>query len=261
MKYSYNFSLDDTNRLALTDSAKFFIAPDSQAVLKITYPHFDHNIFKLAEYYTKSMLTKVEEYVNNDIQQEFEYKYDNAQRKISAIEENHITKAHYKKTYEYGKDKPSGDSLITETSYYNNKVEFYTKMYYNKSKQKYKEVRLNDNNKEIVHTETFNYNEKGRLKERVVYFPQFKVTKNFAEDGSLPDNCFTTNLLPTTDPILRQNRVEKLKRFLSTHKFLFNNPVCSSCRYFYGNNTTKIIIKSSQYPNTFQVTLQLYEKL
>src|SRR5205814_1785822 len=130
----------------------------------------------------KKHIIKTEEYKGGDnLVLVNEWKYDEKDRKAFYSEDNKVNGKSYKKNYTYSTDKKSGETVVTESSYFNGRIEFYTKSYYDKKGMMYKEVRLNDNNKDVVHIESFTYGENGKVKERTVYFPEWRVTKKFQE--------------------------------------------------------------------------------
>jgi len=260
-EYTYSFVLKDSVKLYLEDSAKYFVAPDSAAVLKVGYPMRDNITFKEANWFNiKKKLTKKEEYKGNELMSVAEYKYDDKFRKIMQTEENKVTSSNYKKVYDYSIEKATGNTIISEVSYFNGRVEFYTKTYYDNASHKIKEVRLNDNNKDIVHVEDFIYGANGKVKQRSVFFPEFKVTKKFDElGGDDPIKCFRAQPLVTTEKVMNNNKISFLKRFLHKNAPLLLDKDCHTYEYKFQNTTVEIVISTVPVNNIKQVIIRIKE--
>ena len=260
-EYTYSYTYSDSFKLYLADSSKTFIAPDSAATLTVSSPYRDNSKCLLANYYNvKKKVIKSEEYKDALIQVTKEYKYDDKNRKVMATEDNRQTNGNFKKTYDYNAEK-NGDMVINEVSYYNGRKEFYTKTYIDKNNQKYKEVRLNDNNKDIVHVENFTYNQAGKLKERSVYFPEFKVTKKFPEPGGdLPAKCFRSQPLNISDKPVLQARVSFLKKVLNRNSATLLDPECHEFEYRFFSPDCEVIISTTKTNNVKQVIFRYKEK-
>lgn len=261
-EYTYRYIYTDSFKLYLVDSAKTFVAPDSAATLTVSNPYVDKSKNQLANYFNaKKKVIKTEEYKDNLLQCAKEFKYDDKNRKILQTEDNRLTNGSYKKTYEYNTEK-NGDFVITEVSYYNGRVEFYTKTYYDKNNVKYKEVRLNDNNKDIVHVENFYYNAAGKLRERSVYFPEFKVTKKFPESGGdVPAKCFRVQGLNASDKPSLHTRVSFLKRVLNGYKANLFDADCTEFEYKLYSQDCEVIISTTKVNNVKQVVFRYKEKM
>ena len=189
-EYTYNYN-NDTAKIALSDSAQVLATTDSSVTLTIRYPYHDRSVYKTINYFNaKKQILKTEEYKDDNLIISYEWRYDDKNRKNYYFEDNKVSGNNFRKTYDYVTDKKSGDIIVSECSYYNGRIEFYTKAYYDKKSVKYKEVRYNDNNKDIVHIENYYYGENGKLRERSVYFPEWKVTKTFQEkEGNMAAKC------------------------------------------------------------------------
>ena len=261
-EFTYSYLFKDSIKFFLADSTCTFIAPDSQAMLKVDYPFHDNVTYKTASYYNeKKKLIKCENYKDNLVQVLKEFKYDDKGRKIVETEDNKINIKVYKKTFEYVTEK-NNEQVIKEISYYNGALEFYTRTYFNKENVKYKEIRLNDNNKDIVHEEKFFYNAAGRLKERSVFFPEWKVTKNFPEIGADdPAKCFKSEQLNIPDKPSVSSKITFLRKLLTKNRALLLDADCHDFSYrFYGSDC-EVIISTTKTNNIKQVVFRYKERL
>ena len=261
-EYTYSYTFQDSVKLYLADSTKTFIAPDSQATLMIDYPFHDNNRYETISYYNeKKRVVKTEEYKDKLLQVMREYKYDDKGRKTYQFEDNKQNNNNYKKTFDYGVDKASGDAVISEVSSFNGRVEFYTKSYFDKKNQKYKEVRLNDNNKDIVHVENFYYNTAGRLADRSVYFPEFKVTKKFPESNAeVPAKCYKSQPVNVPEKVFLHNKVTFLKKLLTKNMALLLDKDCNEFEYKFKNAECEVIVSTTKTNNIKQVIFRFREK-
>ncbi|MBC7554395.1 MAG: hypothetical protein H7257_10495 [Taibaiella sp.] len=261
-EYTYSYTLQDSVKFFLADSVKYFIAPDSQAILKVEYPFHDKITYKTASYLNdKKKVTKCEEYKDNLVTGVKDYKYDDKGRVIYELDENKVINRTYKKTFEYVTEK-NGEQVIKEVSYFNGALEFYTRSYFNKNNQKYKEIRLNDNNKDIVHEEKFIYNAAGKLKSRSVYFPEWKVTKNFPEaGGDDPDKCFKTNPVNISDKPSAATKIGFMRKLLTKNKSILLDPDCHEFSYRFYNSDCEVIVSTTKINNIKQVIFRFKERM
>jgi hypothetical protein len=243
-EYSYNYFYKDSVRLTVADSAKILSTIDSLVTLKILYPINQKEIYKTATFYNKKrQIIKTEDYRGDVLQLVNEWKYDEKNRKICYIEDNKISSKMYKKNFSYDSDKKTKEMVVTETAYFNGRVEFYTKSYYNKANVKYKEIRLNDNNKDVIHIETYVYGENGKVKERTVYFPEFRVTKKFdEEEGSQKAKCYRVIPMATLEKPGLGTRVSFVKRMLTKNLVALNDKDCNAFEYKFVNNVNCEIV-------------------
>lgn len=262
-EYNYSFSTNDSIRLSLTDSSKIMSSPDSAVVLTMTYPARESNVYKTINYFNpKKQVLKTEEYRGDNLLVSREWKYDDKNRKNYYTEDNKVTGKNYRKNYDYATDKKTGDLIVTESSYYNGKIEFYTKTYYDKKMVKYKEVRLNDNNKDIIHIESYTYGDNGQITERSVYFPEFKVTKKFPETPSDDGpKCAKTMTLNATEKIYLPGKAIYLKNFLNKIRPMLTDPECARYQYKYVNFVNEIIVSTTKTKYLSQVALRYKEKM
>ncbi len=260
-EYTYSYTLSDSVKLFLADSTKTFIAPDSTASLNVDYPFHDNATYKIANVYNaKKKLVKSEELKNDQVQVLREYKYDDKNRKIAETEDNKLSGNNYRKTFDYGTEK-NGEAVINEAAYFNGRVEFFTKSFFDKKNQKYKEIRLNDNNKEVVHVENFIYNSAGRLKERSVYFNQFKVTKTFPEGGDDPEHCFKAQVLSMPEKPTLATKIAFIKKVILKNKALLLDPECHEFEYRFYNSDCEVLIATTKTNNIKKVVLRVKERL
>jgi len=263
-EFTYNYTFTDSVRLFLADSSVIFATADSMVTEAITYHLRDNAIYKTVHFFDgKKQVTKTEEYKDDNLQQANEWRYDEKGRKIFQMEDNKLNGNNYKKNYEYATDKKSGETIVTESAYYNGKIEFYTKSYYDKIGQKTKEVRLNDNNKDIIHIESYIYGDNGKVKERSVYFPEFKVTKKFQEpEGDVLPKCYKTMPMGTNEKINLHTRISFIKRFMTRMKPVIFDKDCDEFEYKFNNGTNcEIIVASTKVNNAKKLTFRYKEKV
>ena len=239
-EYTYAMQFQDTLKLNQTDSALIYCTLDSLVRMTVTFPYKQKDSFKTINIYnSRKLLVRTEEYKNELLLYSKDWKYDDKDRQVLFLTDNKVNGNTYKKIYEYSVDKKGGDMVVSESSYINGRIEFYTKGYINKQNQKYKEVRLNDNNKDIVHVETFTYGDNGKVKLRSVYFPEWKVTKNFDEyEGTIPLKCFSYLPIVLIDKITVPGRVAFLKKLLVKNRALFNDTECHEFDHKFTNKFT-----------------------
>lgn len=262
-EYSYFFN-NDTAKLPAADSAVILVATDSQATMTMRYPYRDNAVYKTIHYFNfKKLLVKREEYKNENLVASYEWTYDDRNRKAVYTESNSTSGNNFRKTYDYSSDKKTGDVVVTESSFLNGRIEFYTKSYYDKTGTKYKEVRLNDNNKDVVHIESYTYGENGKVKERSVYFPEWKVTRKFPErEGSIAPKCFRCLPVGTAEKITLAARVPFIKRLLGRNLMMLTDPECDQYEYTFKNFTNcEIVVLTTGQNNTKKVVFRYRDKV
>jgi hypothetical protein len=237
-EYSYNYTHTDSARINPIDSAKTFVTTDSMVTMTETFRNRESAFYKSVNYFSpKKQLVKTEEYKDEALQEVNEWRYDDKNRKTMHYRDNRVNGSNYRKQYDYAIDKKTGETVVTESSFYNNKIEFYTKMYYDSKNVMYKEVRMNDNNKDIIHVETFTYGDNGKVKERSVYFPEFKVTKKFPEPaGNVPLKCFAIMPVGTVEKVNPATRNAYIKRVIQRNILKLNDAECKDYEYTFTNN-------------------------
>lgn len=261
-EYTYNYTVSDS--LKMVDSTLVFCTQDSMVMLSVSYPFRDKYVYKTASYYNaRKQLIKTEEYKNDNLVMVNEWRYDDKNRKTAHFQENKVNGNNYKKNYDYSNDKKTGEVVASESSYVNGRIEFYTKTYYDKSNQKYKEVRLNDNNKDVVHIETFFYGENGKLRERSVYFPEWKVTKKFQEkEGNIPAKCSKLLPLGVADKVVLNTRTAYLKKFFARNQVVLMDNDCDEFEYKFTNGfNCQIIIRNTKLPHMRQMVYRFKERM
>lgn len=262
-EYTYSYVYKDSIHLYLADSTKTFVASDSSVAMTIDYPFHDNVQYRTACYFNdKKKLARQEEYTGENLQNVKEYKYDDKGRKVLQTEDNKQTGNVYKKTYDFGNDKKTGDFIITECSAVNGRTEFYTRSYYDKNSVLYKEVRLNDNNKDVIHEEKFTYGENGKVKLRSVYFNEFKVTKTFPETaGEQPAKCYRTQPVNIPDKAAIASKVAFLKKLMAKNQSLLLDPDCHEFEYRFSNVDCEVIISTTKTNNVKQVVFRFKQRL
>ena len=262
-EYTYDCSFKDSARLYITDSAITFAAPDSLVTMTVNYPLHEKAVYKTVYYFNpKKLLIRSEKYKGENLQKSNEWKYDVKNRPVYHYEDNKDNGNNYKQISEYNNEK-DGENVITESQYFNGKIEYYTKSYYDRKGVKYKEVRLNDNNKDIIHIESYTYGENGKVKERTVYFPEFKVTKKFDEkEGSELSKCFKTMPMGVTDKINPHTRITFIKKFLSKIQPILSDKDCQEYEYTFNNGSNcELIVRTTKVNNMKQVVYRYKEKM
>jgi len=262
-EYTYNYTHTDSARLYVTDSAKTYVSTDSTVSMLLTFKYKDKTEYKTINYLSNKKLTvKSENYKDNILQETNEWKYDDKNRVSVHLNTNNLTGNTYKKSFEYSVDKKSGESVKNESSYYNGKIEFYTRYYYNSNNQMYKEVRLNDNNRDIVHTETFVFGENGKVSERSVFFPEFKVTKKFDEPaGKIPPACFAMMPVGTLEKANLRTRISYIKRVIQKNSKTLNNPECKSYEYTFTNRLNCTITIATTKVNNGKMIIYSFKEI
>ena len=263
-EYAYSLVQNDSVRLYITDSSQTFVSPDSLVTVTLNFAARDKAIYKTVNYFNiKKQILKTEEYKDNNMLEVNDWKYDDKNRKIVHITDNKINGNVYKKLYDYSTDKKNSDFIVTESAYFNGKIEFYTKSYYDKNTVKYKEVRLNDNNKDVIHIETYTYGENGKVKERSVHFPEFKVTKKFTEPGgSVHAKCFKTMPVGTADKVNPSTKIAYIKRVIAKNQGIISDPECREYEYKFTNFANcDITIATTKINNSKRLVYCYKEKL
>ncbi len=262
-EYTYSINTADSSRTSLTDSITIYASADSLVVMTVHTPLQDKSIYKTTVFMNaRKKMVKKEEYKNESLQQTDEYRYDEKERKLCMVEDNKQTGNSFKKLYDYSSDKKSGETVITESSYFNGKIEFYTKSYLDKRNVKIKEVRLNDNNKDVLHVETYTYGENGKVKERSVYFPEWKKTTKFVENsGSENPKCFKTLPVGTAEKITLMNRMSVMKKLLLRNQALLGDKDCADYEYKFTNFANcDIIVSNTKVVSVKKVVFRIREK-
>lgn len=263
-EYIYNYTHTDSVRLALADSVTTYVAADSAVAMTEAVRGRDNNVYKTINYFNpKRQLVKSEEIKDDALQEANEWKYDDKNRKVCHVRTNALTNNIYKKTYDYSTDKKTGESVTTECSYFNGKIEFYTRMYFDKDNVKVKEVRMNDNNKDIIHVENYTYGENGKVKERSVYFPEFKVTKKFDEPaGNVPAKCYGIKPVGISARVTPTSKVPYITSVITRNKAMLQDPGCREFEYTFTNNVNCVItIATTKVNNGRTVRYRFKEKV
>lgn len=261
---TYQLSQADSMKFVLVDSLKTFVSTDSLVTLTVRYSSGERVTYKTARYMNiRKQLLKMEQYKEENLVESNDWKYDETHRKVCHVIENKINGNSYRKNYDYASDKKSGDIIITESSYENGKIDFYTKTYFDKNNQKYKEVKLNNNNKDVVHIESFIYGENGKVKERSVYFTEWKVTRKFPEAaGNVPLKCLKIVPMGTLEKPTMNNRPMFMKRVLTKNHALLVDPLCTEFEYKFTNQSNcEMIVTPTKNSKLKQVVFRLKEKV
>lgn len=257
-QYTYRFDCKSDMNPHLTDSSYTFVSNDSLYTLQIFYPLKASALIKIATTLGKNKLpAKTEKYKESALVSVDEWKYDSKNRVSYHSESDRVGNREYTHRFDYGIDKTSGGQLVTETSSFNGRIEFYTMSYYDKKGMKYKEVRLNDNKKDIIHVDSYTYDKSGRVKQRSTYFPEFRVTKKFQEgnDGDDDDKCY--KVVPDEKLDIRNIlRLDFVNRLLTKYKDAVLDDDCKALEFRLINHFYKVDIQKSiaDRKNTFVIT-------
>jgi hypothetical protein len=261
---TYQLNQADSMKLSIADSTVVYVSTDSLVTLTVHYSPRERSTRKTARYLNiRKQLMKLEEYKDENLVESNDWKYDEMHRKIYHIIENKITGNSYRKNYDYSSDKKSGDIIITESSYENGKIEFYTRCYIDKNNVKYKEVRLNNNNKDVVHVETFIYGDNGKVKERSVYFTEWKVTRKFPEAaGAVPARCTRIMPMGMLEKPSMNNRIVFMKRVLAKNQSAFADNTCTEYEYKFTNlSNCEMIVTPLKSNKMKQVVFRFKQKV
>ncbi len=260
-EYGYKYVQKDGPQLYATDSAKTYVNTDSFVTMTVAHRQHDQAEYKTINYLTtKKLLAKSEEYKNGNLVEENSWKYDDKRREIYHLKENKTNGYTYKKNFRYENEK-GGGHVKYESSYFNGRIEFYTKYYFNSKNVLTKEVRLNDNNKDIVHVETYTYGENGKVKERSVYFPEFKVTKTFKEpEGNVPAKCSGMMPIGIKAKANPATRTFYIKRAILKNLATISDPECSDFDYTFTNYSDCLVKVASTKINNGRVATFVYKE-
>lgn len=236
-EYTYSLSITDSIRLRVEDSTIIVTTADSSVSQATHQPFREKTVYRTATFRnSKKQIVKTEDYKDDLLKDIIEYRYDDKGRVVFWQRDNRNSGVVTKKIYDYGTDKKTGEQVVSENSYINGRIEFYTKSYHDKSNKKYKEVRLNDNNKDVIHIETYSYGPAGQIQERTVYFPEFKVTKKFKEvDGDIMAKCYSIFPLGTLEQPSQHNRLHYCKKIVQKNSKLLNDLECPVFEYKFSN--------------------------
>jgi hypothetical protein len=264
-EFTYQLAYADSPRLSLVDSSHILVSADSLVTLAVNVPGNNKAVYYKTLHFlnTKKQLLKKEEYKGENLVELNQWTYDDKNRKSMHMEDNKLNGNIFKKLYDYTTDKKSGDFVITESAYFNGRVEFYTKSYYDKKLVKYKEVRLNDNNKDVVHIETYTYGDNGKVKERSVFFPEWKVTKKFQESGgTIPVKCYKVAPAGIADRPDLNAKAAYIKKVLSKNQRLLFDAECNEFEYkFICGTNCEMIVTTTKVNKMKQVVFRYKEKL
>ncbi len=263
-EYTFNYVHTDSVHLYLTDSAITYVSSDSLVSMTEYFRNRETAKYKTVNYLSaKKQLLKTEDYKDETLQEINEWRFDEKNRKSQHYKDNKVNGNSYKKQYEYTTDKKSGEAMTVESSYFNNQIEFYTKMYFNSRNQMIKEVRLNDNNKDIIHVETFVYGENGKVSQRSVYFPEFQVTKKFEESaGSIPAKCFEFAPAGIFEKPGLNNKVSYTRKVLLKNHAKIADPACKEFEFVFLNGSAcAVTVASTKVNNGKIVKYRFREKV
>jgi hypothetical protein len=248
-QYIYELTYKDSARLSLIDSVLILATKDSLFVEERNSPSGSGNVLVTDTWLNKQKkVLTTEESKNNVVNMTKEWSYDaTGMTAVSYSENNREKGAVHREVYSKSTDRINGDVIIDITSYAGDKVEFYSKAYYDKSNRKYKEVRLNDNKKDVLHTENYTYNEAGKLVSRSVYFKEFNVTKTYKEPEAIESpKCYKNFPLQLPDRMGYANRLVLLKSFLQKNQATLQDKDCPEFEYNYKSFNCELQVKTNK---------------
>lgn len=260
--YKYMHSADGPHLYA-TDSALTFVDRDSLVTMRVAHNPKGGVEYKTINYMNpRKYVIKKEEYSNGNMVELNTWKYDDKNRMTFHLKQDKTNGYTYKKNYRYEKEK-NGGYIMFESSYFNGRIEFYTKYHYDSKKVLVKEVRLNDNNKDVVHVETYTYGENGKVKERSVYFPEFRVTKTFKEpEGNVPAKCSATMAAGIKAIANPATKISYIKGVIMKNLATISDPECSDFDFTFSNKSNcSVRVASTKINNGRIVCYQFREKM
>jgi len=113
----------------------------------------------------------------------------------------------------------------------------------------------------VVHIETFIYNANGKLQERSVYFPEWKVTKKFQEAiDDMPDKCLRILPVGIPDKYTPATKVAYIKKVLLKNKLVLTDKDCPHFEFTFRNFTNcDIVVATTKVNNGKKVVLKYKE--
>lgn len=255
-EYRYNYQISDAISTSFIDSTVTWVGPDSLVTLSIDYPS-DH---RTINYLNKKKQVLKTEYMRGETLMNYKvWRYDSFNR-ITYYEVKQIAAPgqSYIKTFHFDNKKTAEGSSETEYSYFNGKQEFATTSYFDKKNVKQKEVRVNGGGL-TIHIETYRYDTHGRLRERSIYFPEYRTTKNFAESVGPDPKCMKQFLLPK-EIVTEANREKIITRELTKYKKPLLDKDCDNLEYKVSNTACEITISKEKESNKIVIFKTLERK-
>ena len=263
-QYLYDLSFQDSFKIKLIDSVLILASKDSLVVQELNHPIGDATVLSTVTMLNKQKKPiKIMEYRGAALQMSKEWTYDGSgEHPTQYVEENKVRNTVRKEIYSSSSDKINGDLVIEVTAYNGEKVDYYSREYYDKSNRKYKEVRLNDNKKDVMHTENYIYNDAGKLVSRSVYFKEFNVTKTFKEPESTgPAKCFKNFPLVLKDRVSYANRTPLTTTFLKSNQALIMDKDCKEFEYSFKSFNCEMQVKSTKTAGAKQLKVTVRERI
>lgn len=251
-QYDYTFDFRDSVKLALLDSVSTFASTDSTVVVilesapnakptrTVNYLNNNQKVVK-SEYYIGETLMKVNQWRYDPLNRITYFSYS----ETSAPRHNYI------RTYSYQVEKTAEGSLETERSTYNGRAEFTTEHYFNKKHEPLRDIRMNDVH-HVEHIETFVYDKEGNLKERVIFFPEFRATKHF--EVAHTDGKCEKNFPKGIDKVIPSYREVYLRHLIAKYKLALLDDNCPTLEYNFNNPGTDILITKEKEHHTRKIS-------
>ncbi|NDC40881.1 MAG: hypothetical protein EBZ77_04915, partial [Chitinophagia bacterium] len=260
---TYNWVIKDSIRIFWQDSTYTYITADSQMVCSFFRSSQDKGLYKVGRFYNdKKLLVKEEKYKDDNLAEVTEYAYNDKKRMTVKTHTDKLQQKSSKQLYEYSVDKASGDEMVSTVDYEDNRIMFYTRAYYNKKGQKYKEVRLNDNNKDVIHVEKFFYTASGKLKGRSVFFNEFNVTKEYQEAGDdLPEGCSRTLPVNIPDKFTASGKIGYIRKLLKRNITAMSDATCHKFDFRFTGKECDVRVFTTGINNINQAVVTYREKL
>ena len=262
-EFLYEVVGKDSAVLKLLDSAVSYSTSDSSVYMRVSYVLGGGAASKEVGFHNeKRQQVRLVKYIGEAEVGESTWEYEaNGSRKMSLVEDDKLKGVVRKETYEYSNDRINGDQIVTVTKQIGGRVEGFLKEYYDKSGRKYKEVKLADNKKDVVHTESFFYGENGKLRSRSIYFNEFKVTKDFKEaGGDEPEKCTKNFALVLSERPNVATKEAILRTFINKNKALITDKDCAAYDFTFKSPACDINLKNSPKSGAKQATIVIRER-
>jgi hypothetical protein len=248
IRYELSF-FKDSITLKFLDSSVVFVGKDSQVVQNIYYQKDKGSEVQTLQIYNRYKQIVCKKFmIGSFLKQQIDYVYEDKKGKLlKESSEDFVKREKTIATYQYSYDKINGDLIAFVTHSNGSVVEYYTKEFFDKKNRKYKEMRIASDKKTNVHTESFFYDDFGKLINRSIYFNEFNVTKNYPEvnigDGK---SCFKTVILPQGGLMKELKAIELVKHVLKVNLGLFSNKECLDFEYRFVCPAFKIVVKTNK---------------
>lgn len=258
-EYDYTFDFRDSVKLTLLDSISTFASTDSAVVVILEQAPKAKPIRTVNYLNSIQQVVKTEYYIGETLMKTNLWRYDPLGRvTYFSYSETSAPRHNYIRTYSYQTQKTTEGTVEIERSTYNGRPEFTTEHYFNKKHEPIKNIRMNDIH-QIEHIETYVYNHDGSLKERVVFFPEFRATKHF-EAEHVDGKCIK-NFSMGKDRVMPAYKEIYMRHLIARNKLAILNDNCPDLVYNFNNPGIDILIKKEKEHNTRKISYVTKERL